>query len=54
MENGLKEQEKVNKHLLKISKELDVPPVATNDILILKKMNPLPTRRFYAYRRRLP
>ncbi|MDD4182895.1 MAG: DNA polymerase III subunit alpha [Candidatus Omnitrophica bacterium] len=37
MENGLKEQEKVNKHILKISKELDVPPVATNDIHYLEK-----------------
>jgi len=37
MENGIKEQKKVNDCLLKISKELDIPIVATNDIHYLEK-----------------
>lgn len=37
MINGLKEQEKVNRHLLKMSKELDIPLVATNDIHYIEK-----------------
>jgi len=37
MENGLREQEKVNSCLLKISKDLDIPLIATNDIHYLEK-----------------
>lgn len=37
MHNNLKEQDEVNKHLLKISKELNIPLVATNDIHYLNK-----------------
>ncbi len=37
MDNGLAEQKKVNKQLIKISKELDIPLVATNDIHYLEK-----------------
>ncbi len=33
----IKEQEKVNKSLIKISKKLNIPPVATNDVHYLKK-----------------
>ncbi|MFH1655482.1 MAG: DNA polymerase III subunit alpha [Candidatus Omnitrophota bacterium] len=36
-ENGISEQKKVNKGLLKISKELNIPPVATNDVHYLTK-----------------
>jgi DNA polymerase III subunit alpha len=39
MDNGLEEQAKVNKALIKISKELDIPLVATNDIHYLEKNN---------------
>jgi len=37
MENGMPEQKKVNKQLIKISKDLDIPLVATNDIHYLEK-----------------
>lgn len=37
MENGLAEQKKVNTNLLKISKDLDIAPVATNDIHYLEQ-----------------
>jgi DNA polymerase-3 subunit alpha len=37
MENGLPEQKKANEVLLKISKDLDIPVVATNDIHYLEK-----------------
>ncbi|MCM8831382.1 MAG: DNA polymerase III subunit alpha [Candidatus Omnitrophica bacterium] len=37
MENGLPEQKKVNKFLLKISKDLDIPIIATNDIHYLEQ-----------------
>ncbi|MDD5195218.1 MAG: DNA polymerase III subunit alpha [Candidatus Omnitrophica bacterium] len=37
MDNGLKEQENVNKHLIKISQELDIPIVCTNDVHYLEK-----------------
>jgi DNA polymerase-3 subunit alpha len=37
MENGLEEQKRVNKYLLKIAKELNIPLVATNDIHYLEK-----------------
>ena len=37
MENGLTEQKKINKNLLKISRDLDIPLVATNDIHYLEK-----------------
>ncbi len=37
MENGLSEQEIVNKKLLEISKELDIPLVATNDVHYIEK-----------------
>ena len=37
MENGLDQQRIVNKQLIKISKELDIPLVATNDIHYLEK-----------------
>jgi len=37
MENGLPEQKKVNSNLIKISKELNIPLVATNDIHYLEK-----------------
>ena len=37
MENGLKEQRVVNTQLIRISKDLDIPLVATNDIHYLEK-----------------
>lgn len=37
MENGMQEQVKVNKHLLKMSKDLEIPVVATNDVHYLEK-----------------
>ena len=37
MENGIDDQIKVNKGLLKISKELNIPIVATNDVHYLEK-----------------
>ncbi|MCF7908836.1 MAG: DNA polymerase III subunit alpha [Candidatus Omnitrophica bacterium] len=37
MENGLDEQKKINSELVKISKELGIPLVATNDIHYLEK-----------------
>ena len=37
MENGLKEQRVVNDYLLKISKDLDIPLIATNDVHYLEK-----------------
>lgn len=37
MENGLDEQRTVNSQLIKVSKELDIPLVATNDIHYLEK-----------------
>ncbi|MFH1772096.1 MAG: DNA polymerase III subunit alpha [Candidatus Omnitrophota bacterium] len=37
MENGLPEQAKVNEHLIKISRELGIPLVATNDIHYLER-----------------
>ncbi|MBN3039678.1 MAG: DNA polymerase III subunit alpha [Candidatus Omnitrophica bacterium] len=37
MDNGLKEQRKVNKALLNISRDLKIPVVATNDIHYLEK-----------------
>ena len=37
MDNGLLEQVKVNNTLLKISKDLDIPLVATNDIHYLEQ-----------------
>jgi DNA polymerase-3 subunit alpha len=37
MENGLEEQKKVNSQLIKISKDLDIPLVATNDVHYLEK-----------------
>jgi len=37
MENGMKEQKKVNNFLMKISKDLDIPLVATNDVHYLTK-----------------
>ena len=37
MENGLKEQKEVNKYLLKISKDLNIPVIATNDIHYLEQ-----------------
>jgi len=36
-DNGMKEQEKINKALIKISKEMDIPLVATNDTHYLEK-----------------
>ncbi|MBM3248682.1 MAG: DNA polymerase III subunit alpha [Candidatus Omnitrophica bacterium] len=36
-ENGIPEQKKVNQGLLTISSELDIPPVATNDVHYLSK-----------------
>jgi DNA polymerase-3 subunit alpha len=37
MDNGIPEQEKVNKGLLKLSKELDIPVIATNDVHYLTR-----------------
>ncbi|MFH1503986.1 MAG: DNA polymerase III subunit alpha, partial [Candidatus Omnitrophota bacterium] len=37
MENGLEEQKKLNKALIKMSKDLDIPLVATNDIHYLER-----------------
>jgi len=37
MENGLSDQKKVNKVLVKISKELDIPLLATNDVHYLER-----------------
>ena len=37
MENGMPEQKKVNTGLIKMSKDLDIPLVATNDIHYLEK-----------------
>jgi DNA polymerase-3 subunit alpha len=37
MENGLEEQKKANKYLIKISEDLDLPLVATNDIHYLQQ-----------------
>ena len=37
MENGLSEQKEVNTQLIKISKSLDIPLVATNDVHYLEK-----------------
>ncbi|MCK4520237.1 MAG: PHP domain-containing protein, partial [Candidatus Omnitrophica bacterium] len=37
MENGLSEQKKVNTQLIKISRDLDIPLVATNDVHYLEK-----------------
>jgi len=37
MDNGVEEQKKVNKYLLKISKDLGIPVVATNDVHYLEK-----------------
>ncbi len=37
MDNGLEEQKKVNKVLLKISKDLKIPVVATNDVHYIEK-----------------
>ncbi len=37
MENGLKEQKKVNRFLLKIARDLDIPVVATNDVHYLER-----------------
>jgi len=37
MENGLSDQKKVNKELIKISKDLNIPLIATNDIHYLEK-----------------
>ncbi len=37
MQNGLAEQNKVNPHLIRISKELGIPLLATNDIHYLEK-----------------
>ncbi|MDD3374789.1 MAG: DNA polymerase III subunit alpha [Candidatus Omnitrophica bacterium] len=37
MENGIPEQKKVNEGLLKVSKELNIPVVATNDVHYLER-----------------
>ncbi len=37
MQNGLKEQKQVNTHLVKMSKDLSIPLLATNDIHYLEK-----------------
>jgi len=37
MDNGLKEQDEVNKNLIRLSKEMDLKVVATNDIHYLEK-----------------
>ncbi len=37
MDNGLEEQKKVNRGLIKISKDLDIPLIATNDVHYLER-----------------
>jgi len=39
MDNGLEEQQKVNPELIKLSKEMDIKTVATNDIHYLEKQD---------------
>lgn len=48
--NGIKEQVLVNQKLIQLSRELDIPLVATNDAHYLKKKMHITMKYFYVFK----